>query len=157
MRIDFVSRQRLVIIDRTRIEQVAQAALAVLGRIEKKSRPNASVAVVFVRDRKIRELNRDYRGNDYATDVLSFQANEDGTTDDFVEADFLGDIVISVDAAIRQANEAKISLEHEVEELVIHGILHLCGYDHETDNGEMNRLELRIRKRVLESSVAHHQ
>jgi probable rRNA maturation factor len=152
VRIDFVNRQRLVNIDRSRIEQVAQSALEGLGRIEKKSRANASVAIAFVRDRRIRELNRNYRGKYYATDVLSFPANEDGTIDDFVEAGYLGDIVISVDAAMRQANDAKITFEREIKELVIHGILHLCGYDHESDNGEMNRLEMRMRKRVLDSS-----
>ena len=149
MQIDFVNRQRLVTIDRHRIEQVAKAAIVALSKIEKPPRPNASVTIVLVRDRKIRQLNRDYRGKDYTTDVLSFPANEDGTIDDFVEADYLGDIVISVAAAMRQAKEAQISFEREVEELIIHGILHLCGYDHETDNGEMNRLELRLRKSVL--------
>src|SRR4029077_8496086 len=123
----------LVPINHSRIERVAEAAIAALGKIEKQTRLNASLTIAFVRDRKIRELNRDYQGKDYATDVLSFQVNEDGTIDDFVEAGYLGDIVISVDAAIRQANEANLSFEREVEELVIHGILHLCGYDHETD------------------------
>ena len=152
MQIDVVNRQRLVTIDHQHIEQVVEAAIVALGKIEKQARQNASVSIVFTRDRKIRELNRDYRGKNYATDVLSFPAKAEGVTDDFVEADYLGDIVISVDAAMRQANEARITFEREVEELVIHGILHLCGYDHETDNGEMNRLEIRMRKRVLDSS-----
>ena len=152
MQIDFVNRQRLVTIDRQHIKQVATAVIVVLGKIENQPRQNASITIVFVRDSKIRELNRDYRGKDYATDVLSFPSKTEGTIDDFVEANYLGDIVISVDAAIRQAKEAQISFEREVEELVIHGILHLYGYDHENDNGEMNRLEIRIRKRVLDSS-----
>jgi probable rRNA maturation factor len=151
VRIDFVNRQRIVAIDRNRIERIAAATIVALGKIEKQQRQNASITIVFVRDSKIRELNCDYRSKDYATDVLSFPAKVEGTIEDFVEADYLGDIVISVDAAMRQAKEAQISFEREVEELVIHGILHLCGYDHENDNGEMNRLEIRMRKRVLDA------
>ncbi len=62
---------------------------------------------------------------------------------------YLGDIVISTDTALRQAEDAGHSLERELDELIIHGALHLCGYDHETDNGEMNRLELRLRRKLL--------
>jgi probable rRNA maturation factor len=112
---------------------------------------DSQMTVVFVRDKKIRELNRDYRGKDYATDVLSFQAR--GAQDeafDWGADDYLGDIVISTDTAMRQANEAAQTVEREVQELVIHGVLHLCGYDHETDNGEMNRLELSLRKKLLD-------
>ena len=61
----------------------------------------------------------------------------------------LGDIVISTDAALRQANQTGYSLEREISELVLHGVLHLCGYDHEIDRGEMNRLELKLRRRLL--------
>jgi len=147
---EVVNCQRLVSIDRSRLQRVAEATLTALGKLEKQPRTNASLTIVFVRDRKIRELNRDYRSKDYATDVLSFQANEDGAIDEFAEADYLGDIVISVEAAIRQADEAEISFEREVEELLMHGILHLCGYDHESDNGEMNGLEINLRKRVFD-------
>ena len=107
-------------------------------------RADSSLTVAFVRDRRIRELNRDFRGKDRATDVLSFPAG------DGFGADFLGDIVISTDAAARQAKEAGHSLDREVDELVIHGVLHLCGYDHETDRGEMNRLELKLRRKLLD-------
>jgi probable rRNA maturation factor len=69
---------------------------------------------------------------------------------DFGEENYLGDIVIATDTALRQAEEAKQTFAREVQELVIHGLLHLCGYDHETDNGEMNRLELRLRKKLLD-------
>ena len=60
----------------------------------------------------------------------------------------LGDVVISVEQAARQAREQGLSFENEVEQLILHGLLHLCGYDHETDGGEMNALELRLRRRL---------
>jgi probable rRNA maturation factor len=68
----------------------------------------------------------------------------------FENADYIGDVVISTDAALRQAEEANHSFEREVSELVIHGTLHLCGYDHEADRGEMNRLELKLRRKLLD-------
>jgi probable rRNA maturation factor len=58
----------------------------------------------------------------------------------------LGDIVISVEQAQRQAKENKLTLESEIKQLILHGLLHLCGYDHETDNGEMNKRELELRE-----------
>jgi probable rRNA maturation factor len=62
---------------------------------------------------------------------------------------YIGDIIISTDTALRQAQDAGLSFEREVSELVIHGTLHLCRYDHETDRGEMNRLELKLRRKLL--------
>jgi probable rRNA maturation factor len=143
--IEVVNRQRLCALDR---EQVARTAAGVLAAIRRRG---ASLTVAFVRDRAIRRLNRDYRGKDRATDVLSFPTagDEEGA---FIhalpDAGHLGDIIISTDAARRQADEAGHSFEREVSELVIHGTLHLCGYDHETDNGEMNALELKTREKV---------
>ncbi|MCI0489508.1 MAG: rRNA maturation RNase YbeY [Blastocatellia bacterium] len=146
MAIEVVNRQRLASIDRRKIVGVADATLAEVGRY------GATVTIAFVRDRAIRRLNLDYRGKDRATDVLSFP-NEgdsfDSTDSDFTDGDYLGDVVISTDTAIRQAQEAGHAFEREASELVIHGILHLCGYDHETDSGEMNRVELRIRRKAL--------
>ncbi|MDQ5845056.1 MAG: rRNA maturation RNase YbeY, partial [Acidobacteriota bacterium] len=60
----------------------------------------------------------------------------------------LGDIVISVEQAARQAKENKLDLNDEIAQLILHGLLHLSGYDHSTDNGEMDRLELRLRKKL---------
>jgi probable rRNA maturation factor len=145
--IEVVNRQRLCAPNHEQVAQVAAKALAAIGRRD------ASLTVAFVRDRAIRRLNRDYRGKDRATDVLSFPT-VDEQEDAFIHSspdddEHLGDIIISTDAAQRQADEAGHSFEREVSELVIHGTLHLCGYDHETDNGEMNRLELRLRRRIL--------
>ncbi|HEY0050072.1 MAG TPA: rRNA maturation RNase YbeY, partial [Pyrinomonadaceae bacterium] len=61
---------------------------------------------------------------------------------------FLGDIVISLEQAQRQAAENNLTLENEIKQLILHGILHLCGYDHESDGGEMNRLELKLRRKL---------
>ncbi|HQU86178.1 MAG TPA: rRNA maturation RNase YbeY [Pyrinomonadaceae bacterium] len=104
-----------------------------------------SAAIAFVSDRKMRELNRDFRGKDKTTDVLSFpfEADEFDETDDF-----LGDIIISLEQAARQAAENNLELELEIKQLILHGILHLCGYDHETDNGEMNSRELELRDKL---------
>ena len=148
MAIEVVNRQRLCRIDAERVARLAAATLAGVGR------EGASLTVAFVRDRAMRKMNHEFRGKDYATDVLSFPANDargDGFADQSAEgANFLGDMVIAVDTAMRQADDAGHPLEHEVSELVIHGTLHLCGYDHETDSGEMNRLELKLRRRLLD-------
>jgi probable rRNA maturation factor len=143
--IEVVNKQRLASIDRGRVAELAGTTLAAIGRA------GASVTIAFVRDAAIRRLNLSYRGKDRATDVLSFPTGDeaDEPAGSLRERDFLGDVVISADTAAGQASEAGHSFEREVSELVIHGILHLCGYDHETDEGEMNRLELRLRRKLL--------
>ena len=95
-------------------------------------------SVVFITDAKMRELNRDYRGFDKPTDVLSFR--DDGGN--------LGDILISAETAYNQAHQSRtLSFETNLRRLTLHGLLHLMGYDHETDDGEMRRLETRLRRR----------
>ena len=137
--IEVVNKQRLVSVDRGRICDLATRTLDSIGRAD------SSLTVAFVRDPRIRELNLRFRGKPHATDVLSFP----GERATILRPDYLGDIVISADTAARQAEEAGHSVEREVSELVIHGVLHLCGYDHETDQGEMNRLELKLRRKLL--------
>ncbi|HET9533162.1 MAG TPA: rRNA maturation RNase YbeY [Blastocatellia bacterium] len=142
--IEVINRQRLFPIDRSEIARLAAATIAAL------SREQMSAAIVFVRDPVMRSLNREYRNIDRATDVLSFPSRDEQTaSESFGDALFLGDVVVSTDTALRQAQEAGHNVERELSELVIHGILHLCGYDHETDRGEMNRLELRLRRKLL--------
>jgi len=106
----------------------------------------AGVTVAFVSDRAMRALNRRWRGQRGTTDVLSFPAGQS----DFEEATeaTMGDVVISAEQAARQAAEHGLSLDNEIAQLILHGLLHLCGYNHETDDGEMNRLELRLRRRL---------
>jgi probable rRNA maturation factor len=106
----------------------------------------SDAAVAFVSDRRMRELNKLFRGKDATTDVLSFPHE----ADEFEQADprFLGDIVISAEEAARQAEENGLSLEAEIKQLILHGLLHLCGYDHEADDGEMNARELELRDKL---------
>ena len=97
------------------------------------------VCVALISDRRMRALNRQFRGKDHATDVLSFPSDERG---------FLGDIVIAEGVAKRQAKEHGHSLKTEVRTLALHGLLHLLGYDHETDDGRMARAEARLRRQA---------
>ena len=131
--IEAVNRQRKTKIDTRAWESFADKAAAAIGK------DGSTATVAFVSDKAIRELNRQFRGVDKATDVLSFPADE---------VENLGDIAISVDTAARQAKENGLTFDEEVAQLILHGLLHLSGYDHETDNGEMNRLELRLRKKL---------
>jgi rRNA maturation RNase YbeY len=103
----------------------------------------ATVGVRFVGDAEMRELNLRYRGLDHATDVLSFEG------DDTPDGRHLGDLVVSLDTARGQAAAAGLSLERELRELLLHGVLHCLGHDHERDRGEMDRLELSLRERFV--------
>jgi probable rRNA maturation factor len=105
------------------IERTVDALLAAIDERE------SSISVSFVGDRKIRELNRAFRGLDKPTDVLSFPLVEPGDAYSGAER-LLGDIVISVDTARRQAADYDAPLGREVERLLIHGVLHLLGHDH---------------------------
>jgi probable rRNA maturation factor len=105
------------------IERTVGALLAAIDERE------SSISVSFVRDAKIRELNRAFRGLDKPTDVLSFPLVEPGDAYPGAER-LLGDIVISVDTARRQAADYDAPLDREVERLLIHGVLHLLGHDH---------------------------
>jgi probable rRNA maturation factor len=106
------------------VRQAAEAALAAVG-VE-----DGHVAIAFVKSDQIRSLNLDHRGLDKPTDVLSFPV--DGVDEDTRGPRELGDVVI-----------CREHTEH-VEEAVVHGVLHLCGYDHETDQGEMLELQDKI-------------
>lgn len=103
----------------------------------------ASFAVRFTGDRGIRQANRRYRGKDSATDVLSFPGGED------LEGLHLGDLLISVPTARRQAAERGETADLELRRLILHGVLHCLGYDHEADDGTMERLERRLARRWL--------
>lgn len=102
-------------------------------------------SVVFISDRRMQELNSFFRGKSSTTDVLSFPHRPDEFDNDLSN---LGDIVISAEQAARQAEDNGLSLENEIKQLILHGLLHLCGYDHETDNGEMNARELELREKL---------
>ena len=106
------------------------------------ARARGDVTVVFVSDARMRELNRRYRGQDSPTDVLSFPADPSHQA----VGGALGDIVVAVGVARRQAREAGHSFAVETRVLALHGLLHLMGYDHETDTGQMARVEARLRR-----------
>jgi probable rRNA maturation factor len=119
------------------------------------ARARGLVSVALVSDRRVRALNRSYRREDVATDVLSFPAS---ARTKHVRASareargpardpFLGDIVISRGVARRQAREAGHSELTELRVLALHGLLHLLGYDHERDSGRMLRIERRLRRK----------
>ncbi len=102
------------------------------------------VTVAIVSDRRMRSLNRMFRGKDYATDVLSFAADS-GPARQAGRA--LGDIVIALGVATRQAREHGHPVRVELRVLALHGLLHLLGYDHEVDAGRMARAEARLRRK----------
>jgi len=97
------------------------------------------VSITFVADRKIRELNLQYRGLDSPTDVLAFSMREGEFQE--INPHLLGDVVISVETAQRQAIEAGHSLEEEIGILLIHGLLHLVGYDHMAEEDAVHMRE----------------
>jgi probable rRNA maturation factor len=110
------------------------------------------VSIAVVSDQRVRTLNRTYRRKDYATDVLSFPADPRLSTQrtrrtPFGSDLFLGEIVIARGVARRQARTARHSELTELRVLALHGLLHLLGYDHETDRGEMRRTERRLRRK----------
>lgn len=138
--IEVVSRQRRRKMNCERWETFGQKALEAIG----KNLDGATIA--FVSDWKIRELNRRFRNQNKATDVLSFPSPTNGPEQALQRS--LGDIAISLERAEVQARENGLKFEQEIAQLILHGLLHLCGYDHETDRGEMNRLELRLRRKL---------
>lgn len=135
--IEVVSRQRRRKMDCERWQVFGEKALKAIGKAGR------DATIAFVSDRQIKNLNKRFRGLGKPTDVLSFPAGGD----EFAETSqpSLGDIAISVERAESQAVENGLAFEKEIGQLILHGLLHLCGYDHETDKGEMNRLELRLR------------
>jgi probable rRNA maturation factor len=124
-------------VDGRRLVATAKQLLATVGRSD------ASLSVALVNDAAIRALNREYRGKDKATDVLSFPL-DDGPEVEGGEA-LLGDVVISVDTAARQADDYDAPLQRELDRLLIHGILHLLGHDH-VRAGERRAMEREERR-----------
>ena len=138
--VEVVNRQRKVRVDSGRWRAFAEEALRVVPS------EGAGVTVAFVSDRAMRELNRRWRGKSGTTDVLSFPSGQEEFEKG--EGASLGDVVISAEQAARQAAEHGLDFDGEVAQLILHGLLHLCGYDHETDSGEMNALEFTLRRRL---------
>jgi len=134
-----VDRQRKHAVRKDEIRRVLERAAAALD-------VTGELALVFGGDALLRRLNRDYRFKDKPTDVLSFESHDQDMG--------LGDIIISVETARANAVRFGRSLDRELEILALHGFLHVLGYDHETDNGEMEALEKQLRARLLTRKVA---
>jgi probable rRNA maturation factor len=129
-----LNRQRRRRVRSDRLRRLLENAARSLG-------VSGEVALVLTRDPAVRELNARYRGQDKPTDVLSFPGPGGPAG--------LGDIVVSVDTAERNARRLGRTLERELDVLALHGFLHVLGYDHETDDGTMDRLERRLRRKLL--------
>lgn len=139
---EIINQQRKIKIELADFQNFTEQAVNSINEAKGKV-----LSVAFVSDRRIKELNKIFRNKNQPTDVLSFPYEPDQY--DFLETEnFLGDIVISLETAQLQANQNSLSFETEVKQLILHGILHLCGYDHETDEGEMNELELKLRVKL---------
>lgn len=152
-----VNLQRKVRIDTKTYNEFVERLRTAITEVESRE-----FAVAFISDRRMKELNKFFRSVDSTTDVLSFPFEEGekmrmGESEiayspshplTFSPSPFLGDIVISVEQAQKQAEENGLTLENEIKQLILHGLLHLCGYDHETDEGEMNARELQLREEL---------
>ena len=123
-------------VDRRALARKAKIVLDALGL------GDHELSLSLVRDDEIRRLNRDYRGKDRPTDVLSFSLRE-GEFGDVSRS--MGDVVISLETAARQAGQNGFSVEEEVDRLLVHGILHLAGFDHETSAREARRMKRKER------------
>ncbi len=130
--INVFNRQRALAVDLLSLRRFVEQLSARLS-------VRAGFSVVLLRDETIRRYNQKFRGKNSPTDVLSFPAKPDSSEPE----EYLGDILISVESADRQK---MADLPGELKILCLHGLLHLLGYDHETDTGAMRRLEAKIKK-----------
>jgi len=138
MKILVTNRQTTVDIDILRVKRSLGKILVALGKEDRE------VSLVFVDDKGITDINRQYLGRDYPTNVIAFSMNEGEFGN--INPSILGDIVISPETALRDAQAGGIPLEDEIDYLMIHGVLHLLGYDHElpTEAEEMGKKEKEI-------------
>ena len=136
----FQVRVRSVTFHRARLLRLVEAVLAEVGE------SSAELGVSFIGDRRMRKLNRRFRRKDRSTDVLAFAMREARAPHvSRLRGGQLGDVVISVPTALRQARSGRRSVDEEVAALLVHGMLHLCGYDHERSEAEARRMHRRER------------
>jgi probable rRNA maturation factor len=136
-RIQILNRQKQFRISSKTVTSLCSAALSTLRQ------PALSLSISYVSIKEMHALNLQYLGRDYATDVLSFPY-KDVIID---SVPFIGEIVIAPEIAVKQALRYRISPDKELRKLLLHGILHLLGYDHERDKGRMNRLQRQLMRR----------
>jgi len=135
MPVHMQSQVRRVTFNQACLARLARAILSDVGEA------SAELGILFVGDQRMRGLNRRYRGKDRTTDVLAFPMREAPHS----SSHLLGDVVIAVPTAARQAKQGHRSLDEELTVLLVHGILHLCGYDHERSETEARRMHRRER------------
>ena len=135
MPVHMQSQVRRVTFNQACLVRLARAILSDVGEA------SAELGILFVGDQRMRGLNRRYRGKDRTTDVLAFPMR--GVPHS--SSHLLGDVVIAVPTAARQAKQGQRSLDEELTVLLVHGILHLCGYDHERSETEARRMYRRER------------
>ena len=138
--VEIINRQRKHRVNLKKWRGFSQRAIKSIGT------EKSDVSIVFVSNAAIRKLNRQYRGQDYVTDVLSFPPAHERFEKQLNAS--LGEVVISLDRAATQAKGNGLTITNEVEQLILHGLLHLCGHDHVSDHGEMDRLELKLRGKL---------
>jgi probable rRNA maturation factor len=139
MKIAIENRQRRQKIAKVPLRKVARKILSASGC------PDGELSILIVDDTMIQEINRDYLGRNHPTNVISFamQEGEGGG----IQPDLLGDVVISAETAARDASEARVRFESELYFLLLHGILHLLGYDHERGTqAEARQMQARERE-----------
>jgi rRNA maturation RNase YbeY len=133
-------RLKRIRFSRARLVRLAEKVLSAA------SEPTSELSVELIGDRRMRRLNREYRKKDRTTDVLAFSMREALTPRAArLMPGMLGDVVISVPMALRQARDAGRSPDDELAALLVHGVLHLCGYDHERSKKEADRMHRRER------------
>jgi probable rRNA maturation factor len=130
-----------VVVFQTRVSGLTKAALTgFVRRARRAAGLHGRLSLLITGDREMRRLNRRFRGKDRPTDVLSFPAAPAHG------GDFAGDVAVSADIAARSAKRMRHSTAKEIKILTLHGILHLAGYDHERDRGQMARKEGQLRR-----------
>lgn len=132
------NRQSRVKVKLKRIQQKAQAILNALDN------PDSELSILIVDDSAIAELNETYLNRKGPTNVIAFPMQEGEFTG--VNPGLLGDVVISVDTAEKEAEMGEMTAEQRFDELLVHGILHLLGYDHETDEADAAMMEVKSRE-----------
>ncbi|MDP9180456.1 MAG: rRNA maturation RNase YbeY [Chloroflexota bacterium] len=144
----------LVSIDPAFGARIAADWLTGVARItlEMERTPSCQLSVVVTGDEQIRQLNREFAGEDHATDVLSFSLCEGETFVAPDDTDRLGEVIVSFETAERQADEARHHVEDEVAHLLVHGVLHILGYDHAEPPEE---LRMRSRERLILSELGY--
>lgn len=125
----------ITIINKTKTKINKNSLLKLVKKLSRELKFKDGLSFLFCSDTFCKKINKKFLGRDGTTDVISFPINENG---------YLGDVLINLKQIKRQAKRLKISYNEELKRIVIHGILHLLGYDHEKDNGEMEKLQEKL-------------